>query len=211
MTDKPRLQLAVLSDYICPFCYIGYLRLEKLRQHYDLAVNWALVEIHPDSPTHGKPVTELGYSQQHLDHLLGELGEMARTEGVELSPHTFTTNSHQALLLAEASKQHGADVFYALHRRLFESFLVEGQNIGDSRVLRTLADECGVPVETVEQAWHDPAYAQRLQQNLAAAVHNGATGTPTFFIGEQRLTGAVSVDTLVAAAQAAVTTGESAS
>jgi predicted DsbA family dithiol-disulfide isomerase len=203
MTDKARLTLAVLSDYICPFCYIGYLRLEKLRQHYDLAVNWVLVEIHPDSPASGKPVTELGYSPQHLDHLHGELLQMARAEGVELSPHTFTTNSHQALLLAEASKQHGAEVFYALHRRLFESFLVEGQNIGDNQLLRTLADECGVPGETVENAWHEPAYEQRLQQNLAAAVHNGATGTPTFFIGEQRLTGAVSVKTLLAAAQLA--------
>lgn len=203
MTDKPQLKLAVLSDYICPFCYIGYLRLERLREYYELAVNWVLVEIHPDSPAGGKPVTELGYSQPRLDRLLGELDEMARAEGVQLSPHTFTTNSHQALLLAEASKQHGAEVFYTLHRRLFESFLVEGQNIGDSRVLRTLAEECGVTDNTVENAWRDPAYEERLQQNLAAAVHNGATATPTFFIGEQRLTGAVSVDALMAAAQVA--------
>jgi predicted DsbA family dithiol-disulfide isomerase len=208
MTDKPRLQLAVLSDYICPFCYIGYLRLEKLRQHYDLAVNWVLVEIHPDNPADGKPVGELGYAPQQLDRLLGELNEMARAEGVELSPHTFTTNSHQALLLAEASKQHGADAFYRLHRRLFESFLVEGQNIGDNRVLRTLAEECGVAQETVEKAWHDAAYEQRLRHNLAAAIRSGATGTPTFFIGEQRLTGAVPVAALMAAAQAALAAGE---
>jgi predicted DsbA family dithiol-disulfide isomerase len=208
MTDKPRLQLAVLSDYICPFCYIGYLRLEKLRQHYDLAVNWVLVEIHPDNPADGKPVGELGYAPQQLDRLLGELNEMARAEGVELSPHTFTTNSHQALLLAEASKQHGADAFYRLHRRLFESFLVEGQNIGDNRVLRTLAEECGVAQETVEKAWHDAAYEQQLRHNLAAAIRSGATGTPTFFIGEQRLTGAVPVAALMAAAQAALAAGE---
>jgi predicted DsbA family dithiol-disulfide isomerase len=208
MTDKPRLQLAVLSDYICPFCYIGYLRLEQLRQHYDLAVNWVLVEIHPDNPADGKPVGELGYAPQQLDRLLGELNEMARAEGVELSPHTFTTNSHQALLLAEASKQHGADAFYRLHRRLFESFLVEGQNIGDNRALRTLAEECGVAQETVEKAWHDAVYEQRLRHNLAAAIRSGATGTPTFFIGEQRLTGAVPVAALMAAAQAALAAGE---
>ena len=77
MQEKPRLQLAVLSDYICPFCYIGYLRLEKLRQHYDLAVNWVLVEIHPESPAEGKPVEDLGYSKQQLDGMLGELDEMS--------------------------------------------------------------------------------------------------------------------------------------
>ncbi len=206
MTDKPHLQVAVLSDYICPFCYIGYLRLEKLRQHFQLAVNWALVEIHPESPVAGKPVTELGYSSARLDGLLDDLDALARAEGVELAPHTFTTNSRRALLLAEASKPLGAEIFYRLHRRLFESFLLDGQNIGDTQVLRALAAQCGVPAQTVEQAWEDPAYEQRLQQNLAAAVKTGTTGTPTFFIGEERLTGAVPVDSLLTAARSAAGT-----
>jgi NhaA family Na+:H+ antiporter len=75
-------------------------------------------------------------------------------------------------------------------------------------VLRTLAEECGVAQETVEKAWHDAAYEQRLRHNLAAAIRSGATGTPTFFIGEQRLTGAVPVAALMAAAQAALAAGE---
>ena len=201
--DKPVLRLAVLSDYICPFCYIGYLRLEKLREHFELAVNWVLVEIHPESPVEGKPVEDLGYPQTKLDSMLGELGDMAQAEGVTLAPHTFTTNSRQALLLAEASKQHGADVFYPLHHRLFESFLVENKNIGDATVLKAIADECGVPADTVEQAWTDPGYAETLQKNLSAAIQNGATGTPTFFIGKEILTGAVSDAALLAAARSA--------
>lgn len=207
MTGKPQLRLAVLSDYICPFCYIGYLRLEKLRAEFKLAVNWALVEIHPESPAEGKPVEALGYSRERLDGMLGELGEMARAEGVQLSPHTFTTNSRKALLLAEASKQHGADIFYRLHGRLFESFLVEGRNIGDPAVLKALADECSVPAATVDEAWSDPVYAERLQHNLTAAVKSGATGTPTFFIGEKILTGAVTDAALQAAANAACSSG----
>ena len=205
MSNKPQLKLAVLSDYICPFCYIGYLRLEKLRPYFDLAVNWVFVEIHPDSPPEGKPVSQLGYSQQHLERLLDQLGELARAEGVELPPHSFTTNSHHALLLAEAAKQHGADVFYTLHRRLVEAFLLEGQNIGDTRQLERLAGACGVPCATVEEAWQAPVYEQTLRRNLAAAARNGATATPTFFIGEMRLTGAVPVDALMAAAVSAGT------
>ncbi len=203
MSSKPTLKLAVLSDYICPFCYIGHLRLEKLRPHFELAINWVLVEIHPESPAEGKPVEELGYSADRFDQILDDLGELARAEDVELASHTFTTNSRKALLLAEASKQHGAKIFYPLHQRLFESFLIEGQNIGDTSVLKALASECGVPAETVEKAWTDPACEQRLQQNMAAAVKSGATSTPTFFIGDQQLNGAVSVDALMAAAEAA--------
>jgi predicted DsbA family dithiol-disulfide isomerase len=204
MPDKPTLQLAVLSDYICPFCYIGFLRLEKLREHYDLAVNWALVEIHPESPAEGKPVEQLGYPKPQLDELLRQLDELARSEGIELPRHRFTTNSHKALLLAEASKRHGADIFYALHRRLFESFLLEGQNIGDTQVLEKLAAECGVPDETLAAAWSDPASEERLRDNLLAATRAGATATPTFFIGERTLTGAVPVERLMDAAAAAV-------
>jgi predicted DsbA family dithiol-disulfide isomerase len=203
MTGKTPLKLAVLSDYICPFCYIGFLRLEKLRARYELAVNWALVEIHPESPAEGKPVEQLGYPKARLDTLLQNLDELASSEGVQLAPHSFTTNSHKALLLAEASKQHGADIFYALHRRLFESFLCEGHNIGDTAVLESLADECGVPRQTLAAAWSDPAYEERLRHNLVAATQAGATATPTFFIGDKKLTGAVSVDALMAAANVA--------
>ena len=201
--DKPALRLAVLSDYICPFCYIGYLRLEKLREHFELAVNWALVEIHPETPVAGKPLEELGYPQQKLDNMLGELHEMAKAEGVSLAPQTYTANSRRALLLAEASKQHGADVFYPLHQRLFQSFFEEHKNIGDTEVLRSIADECSIPADTVEQAWTNPAYADTLRNNLSAAVQNGATGTPTFFIGAEILTGAVSDAALLAAARSA--------
>jgi predicted DsbA family dithiol-disulfide isomerase len=201
MNQKPALKVAVISDYICPFCYIGFLRLEKLREYFELAVNWALVEIHPENPAQGKPVEQLGYSREKLDSMLGELGELARAEGVTLSAHTFTTNSRKALLLAEAAKQLGADIFYHLHRRLFEAFFVEGQNIGDTAVLESLAAECKVPAEIVQKAWNDPLYSDRLDQNLQAAVRCGATATPTFFIGEQRLTGAVQTEALLSAAR----------
>lgn len=204
MTGKPQLQVAVASDYICPFCYIGFLRLEKLRADYDLKVNWTLLEIHPETPAEGKPVEALGYSQARLDSLRNALGRLAAEEQLTLPPRSFTTSSHRALLLAEAGKRLGAGIFYRLHRRLFESYLLESRNIGDPAVLRALASECAVPAETVDDAWSNPDYELRLQRNLAAAVRAGITATPTFFIGARRLTGAVPVADLREAAQAAV-------
>lgn len=37
---KPELRLTVFSDYICPFCYIGDARINRLREDFDLKVNW---------------------------------------------------------------------------------------------------------------------------------------------------------------------------
>lgn len=201
--EKPELRATVFSDYICPFCYIGDLRLERLREHYDLKINWCMVEIHPETPVEGKPVSELGYSSERWKLMMDNLGSLASEEGVSLREHDFTANSHKALLLAEAAKEAGHDIFYALHRRLFEAFFEEGLNIGDETVLTGLAVSCNVPQETIQQAFSDPKYELTLQQNLAAAGKYQVRATPTIFFSESsRLDGAVPFDAFLKAAQA---------
>jgi predicted DsbA family dithiol-disulfide isomerase len=191
-TAKPVLLATVFSDYICPFCYIGDLRLDRLREHYDVRINWMLVEIHPETPAEGMPVDELGYSSERWQQMVANLQESAAEEGIELPVQTINANSHKALLLAEAAKEAGADTFYRLHRRLFEAYFLEGRDIGDEQVLKELSDACGVPDEIVARAWCEPRYEERLQQNIAAAVKYDVRATPTVFFGEQlRLDGAL--------------------
>ncbi|HQU17247.1 MAG TPA: DsbA family protein [Gammaproteobacteria bacterium] len=114
-----------------------------------------------------------------------------------------SSSSRRALRLAEVAKEDGPAVFYALHRRLFEAYLGEGRNIGDPEVLRAIAEQTGVGPETLERAWSDPRYGARLEQNLAAARELEVTGTPTFFIGESKLVGAVPAANLLHAARLA--------
>lgn len=201
--EKPVLYATVFSDYICPFCYIGDLRLDRLREHFDLRINWCLVEIHPATPPEGGPVSGLGYDEGRWRQMMENLAALAGEEGVSLREHDFTANSHRALLLAEAAKEAGADVFYALHRRLFEAFFVEGLNIGDDTVLSGLAVACGMPRELIEKAWNDPLYEQKLQQHLAAAGKYDVRATPTVFFSEShRLDGAVPFERFLEAARA---------
>ena len=203
VSPGPALLATVFSDYICPFCYIGDLRLDRLREHFDLRINWCLVEIHPDTPPEGRPVAELGYGDAQWRQMMTNLSRLADEEGVSLAEDNFTTNSRKALLLAEAAKSAGSEVFYALHRRLFEAFFVDGLNIGDEDVLGRLAAECGVPAEIVRSAWSDGRYAEKLQQYLAAAAHYQVKATPTVFFDEQhRLDGALPFDAFLAAARA---------
>ncbi len=205
MTDsnKPVLLVTVFSDYICPFCYIGELRLDRLREHYDLRINWALVEIHPETPPGGMPVDELGYADERWRQMMDNLQRLAAEEGIELPPQSMNANSHKALLLAEASKDAGGEVFHRLHRRLFEAYFLEGQNIGDTQVLERLAADCGVPAAIVEGAWQDPGYEDRLQVNLAAAGQHNVRATPTiFFTEQQRLDGVQPYQRFVEMAQA---------
>ncbi len=202
-TGKPALLATVISDYICPFCYIGDLRLDRLREHFDLRINWVMVEIHPETPPEGMPIDELGYSSERWQQMMANLQQLAGEEGIKLPAQTFNANSHKALLLAEAAKEAGADTFYRLHRRLFEAYFLEGRNIGDEQVLNELAAGCAVPDDVVERAWREPQYEQKLQKNLAAAGKYNVRATPTIFFSEQhRLDGALPYERFLEAARA---------
>lgn len=206
--SKPQLAVTVFSDYICPFCYIGSVRLARLRDAYDLRVQWASLEIHPDNPAAGRPVEALGYPPEQWARMMAVLYRMAEEEGVYIKPRTFTTNSHKALLLAEAAKEEDEAIFYRLHDRLFAAYLGEGRNIGDAAVLREFAQESGLSTASVERAWSEPRYEERLHAHRVRAGHLGVTGTPSYLIGNKYLVpGAVPTATLREAAAAALAAG----
>ncbi|MEA1888385.1 MAG: DsbA family protein [Pseudomonadota bacterium] len=203
--EKPQLRLTLFTDYICPFCYIGDLRLKRLRKHYDVLVNFRFIEIHPETPEQGTTVDTLNYSDEKWQGMMDGLMEMAEDEGIELAPVRLLANSRRALMLAEAVKKEGRDIFYKLNQALYEEYFVVGRNIGDVEVLKGIAESCGVSKAVVNSAWSDPEIEGTLKLNMQMAVKAGVAGTPTFFIGQQRLTGAVSVASLRQAAEIAVT------
>jgi len=200
--SKPELKVTVFSDYICPFCYVGDARLNHLRADYELKVNWCFLEIHPETSPEGEPVASLDYPSETWQRMMDVLQDMAEEENLSFLEHDFTTNSQSALLLAEAAKYIDHDVFYRLHKRLFEAYFSEGQNIGDRDCLRRLALDAGMNEEQIEAAWRDAAVKTRLQHYQNAARDLGVKATPTYFIGEQRLDGAVPVEQLLQAAKA---------
>jgi predicted DsbA family dithiol-disulfide isomerase len=200
---RGELKVKVFYDYICPFCYIGSERLLRLNSDYDLKVDWTGMEIHPETPAQGMPLAQLGYPPAQWSRLMAALDQMAKQEDIELGARVFTTNSHKALLLSEAAKQAGQDIFYALHKRLFRAFFTFGKNIGDEKVLTELAQEAGLSQEAIASAWQDSRFDETLNKNLGLAAKLGIHGTPTFIIGEEILVGAVPYQDLRDAAETA--------
>jgi len=195
-TLRSRPRVAVYSDHICPFCFIGFLRLEKLRAECDVDVDWRFLEIHPDNPAEGKPVTELGYPRAQWEMLMANLARMAGEEGVELPERTFTTNSRRALKLAQAVREHQPAVFDTVNRELYEAYFLRRQNIGDPGVLWSLAEACGVERTIAERAWNDPHYDEALDRNRDSAARLQITGTPSYVFGQQVYSGAIPLEML---------------
>ena len=181
---------------------MGERRLALLGEEFDVRVERRFLEIHPETPAEGRPVSELGYPPEQWARMMGNLERMGKAEGIVFSERTFTTNSHKALLLAEAAKEEGPEVFEALNEGLFRAYFTEGKNIGDPRVLRDVAEAAGVPPGRVGQAWSDAAYEERLARDHAAAADIGIAAVPTFIVdGRWIIEGAVPVEMLREAAK----------
>ena len=134
--------------------------------------------------------------------MTANLARMGKADDILFIDRTFTTNSHKALLLAEAVRESGSGAFEALNEALFRAYFSEGKNIGDPAVLRRIAEEAGVPGETVDRAWSDPCFEERLKRQHDVASRVGVTGIPTFILGNQWiLEGAVPTEMLIKVAQ----------
>lgn len=206
-TDEATLHVPVTLyfDYSCPFCYVGSHRLERLAGEFPLAILWRFIEIHPRNDPAGVPLDSLGYEPDRWAAMMEALGNMIEEDGLPWRERTFTTNTRQALQLAQAVLLQRPDAFPPLHRAIFHSYFVDGENIGDQAVLERLAHEHGV-ADLTDFAWHSSGPTKVLLAHVEAARELGLTGVPTLVVSGRAFSGAVSMEYLRQALEREVAT-----
>lgn len=190
------LKITMYSDFICPFCYIGFEVFRKLKQEFDLELDWRGFQIHPEWPAEGMPASQWrnGMDPEARRVVWQRIQGMAVAAGFEMKPPETLTNSRLALEAAEFAKAAGAGE--AFEERVFRAYFYEGRNIGSPAVIADLAADAGLSRDDLNLALESERYAQRLKSNAVTAHQNGVSGVPTFFIGEYPLVGAQSEDVM---------------
>ena len=138
------LKIVMFSDYICPFCYVGFETIRKLKPEFDFQIEWRGFQIHPDWPAAGIPVEKMrgpgdAGSRQAL---WKRISAMAEATGFSMKPPTVLTNSRAALAATEFARESGRDEL--LEERIYRAYFNEGENIGDAGVVARLAAEAGL-------------------------------------------------------------------
>jgi len=190
------LKIVMFSDYICPFCYIGFETVRRLKPEFNFDLEWRGFQIHPDWPAEGLAADQArttGDSDSRRA-LWERISAMAETVGFSMRPPAVLTNSRAALAATEFARESGRDE--ALEERIYRAYFSEGLNIGDPAVVTRLATEAGLDSGEVAEAIKSPKYELRLKNNALAANQRGVNGVPTFFIGEYPLVGAQSPDAM---------------
>jgi predicted DsbA family dithiol-disulfide isomerase len=186
----------MFSDYICPFCYVGFETMRRLKHEFDILLEWRGFQIHPDWPAEGIPAAqarETGDAASRVA-LWERISAMAEAVGFSIKPPAVLTNSRAALAATEFARESGRDE--ALEERIYRAYFNDGVNIGDAQIVARLAGEAGLDAVEVADAIKSPKYEMRLKNNSLAAHQRGVSGVPTFFIGEYPLVGAQSLDAM---------------
>jgi predicted DsbA family dithiol-disulfide isomerase len=186
------LTIDVVSDVVCPWCYLGEKRLEAAlaEESGPVVVRWRPYQLDPTIPQVGvdrgeymaKKFGKSGRLQSIHDNLarLGaEVGVPFAFDKIERSPNTL--DAHR-LIRWSAS----AGVQERVVDRLFNAYFVEGRDIGDRTVLIEIAADCGLDAELVERFLAEDADADLVRQEIEQAQAMGVSGVP-FFIFAGRI------------------------
>ena len=192
------LTIDVVSDVVCPWCYIGKRKLEAalaLPQAADLPtaqVRWHPFQLNPDLPMTGiarKQYLEDKFGgAERAAEIYARVRAAGRSAGLELNIDGITQqpNTLAAHTLIAFAQQSSAAVGNDMKERLLKAYFVENRFIGDADVLASLAREAGLDADAARSFVTDPHQLQAVAQADAQARSMGITGVP-FFIFNQKV------------------------
>ncbi|MGB7205940.1 MAG: DsbA family oxidoreductase [Anderseniella sp.] len=190
--DPSVIEIDVISDVMCPWCYIGKRRLEKaIAMVPDIKVN---VRWRPFQLDHTIPETGMD-RQTYLTNKFGSAEQAANVyepvraagkaeeipfqfEDIKVSPNTL--NAHRLIRWALAEGVQDAVV-----ERLFQLYFIEGANLTDKSVLLDAAIAAGMEKAIVERLLAGDADKQETEAEIAHAHQIGVTGVPAFIVGQR--------------------------
>ena len=188
------LKVTVFSDYICPFCYIGKARIDKLQKEFDLDVEWKGFEIHPETPSGGQTLEEFGIPKDYIEMAKRNLENLAKDANLDLKERQNISNSNLALRIAEFAKEKGE--FNKFHNMIFRAYWQEGKDIGDSEILFDIIEKIGLYKNDLKIYLKSNKSKEKLDTYLKEVRDRGITGVPTFIVGDTLVVGAQPYDEL---------------
>lgn len=196
------VKLDILSDPICPWCYIGKTYLDQAlvaRPDHSFQIEWHPFQLNPDMPAGGmdrkaylegkfggKDAALRAYAP--IVERAEQMGLNIDFAGIQKTPNTL--DSHRLIHWAGLEGRQTAVV-----SALFTAYFVAGQDIGDHDVLLGIATDAGMDAEVTQRLLKTDADVQDISQRDRHARDRGVGGVPCFIVANQHaLSGAQPTD-----------------
>lgn len=192
---KPVVHIDIVSDVMCPWCYIGKKRLEKalalVKGEIDVTVRWLPFQLDATLPPQGKDrrryLEDKFGGPERAEQIYAQIKSAGDGEGIafdfdaiKVSPNTL--DAHRLIAMAMAQKPSRQN---AVVDALFRAFFIDGVNIGDRDNLADIAASVGFDRDEAYAALMSDEAAEETQNMLASVGAAGISGVP-FFILDQK-------------------------
>ncbi len=205
-TLKP-LQIDIVSDVVCPWCYIGKRRIEDalaLASDVPVEVHWRPFFLNSWIPREGigrdEYLTAKFGSVEAYKGIAGRVVTAAAEEGLVYRPDQVkrqpnTIDCHRLILWAEANGKAAE-----MKQRLMELYFQGGGDLTDIDVLVQAAADCGLDADDVRRRLATDEDVARISAQAQEAANKGISGVPTYvFAGKYAVSGAQPADQLARA------------
>ena len=188
------IQLDILSDPICPWCYIGKTLLDKAladRPDHPFTLQWHPFQLTPEMPREGMDrraylEAKFGGKKQAVEVYarIAEAGEaaglMMNLGAIERTPNTL--DAHRLIHWAGIEAKQNA-----VYDALFDAYFNEGRDIGDRDVLADIADSAELDAAAIRRLLDSDNDLDDICSRDAHARERGVTGVPTFIVANQHV------------------------
>lgn len=186
------VKLDILSDPICPWCYIGKTHLDKALAYmpdHPFVIEWHPFQLNPDMPDAGMDRRE--YLERKFGgkdgalHAYAPVVEHAEKAGLNINFEAMkrtpnTLDAHRLIHWAgiEGKQNEVVDA-------LFDAYFVQGRDIGDHEVLADIADSTGMDAAVVMKLLKSDADREDIRNRDAHSREMGVSSVPTFIVANQ--------------------------
>jgi predicted DsbA family dithiol-disulfide isomerase len=181
------LHVVVYSDFLCPWCFNAYTRLEAVRAALEpqwgesLEFDWRAFLLRPVAKA-GRDLEKFrAYTQGWKRIAEDEPRAPFRVWASDEAPPTHSVPPH---LVAKAALAVGRDAGARMRERLFRAYFTENRDISAEPNLRALWEELELPPDVFE-ARLDPALERSVFEEYQEAMDLGATGVPALRLADQ--------------------------
>jgi predicted DsbA family dithiol-disulfide isomerase len=186
------IKLDIISDPVCPWCYIGKANLDRALEanpNHAFEIEWHPFQLNPDMPAEGRDrreylETKFGGKARAVE-VYARVEEAARDAGLQIDfgaipriPNTL--NAHRLIHWAGLEGRQTAIV-----SALFRAYWTQGRDIGDMATLVAIAGECGLDMAMTERLLGTDADAEDIRARDHHARQRGVSGVPCFIIANQ--------------------------
>jgi predicted DsbA family dithiol-disulfide isomerase len=173
--------------------------LVRLQAEWDVRIDWAGYEVHPETPPGGLPL------ELHLPHagdMMRYVAELASRFGIgDLRPPGRVANTRRILAVAEHARDAGR--LEALRAAAFDAYWRNGQGLEEEGHLAAVARAAGLDPAAALAATRDPSILARVDAARRSALEAGVTAVPAFDVGGIRVVGCQPYEVLAGAARRA--------